>query len=151
MKAQLESFIQCLPEMKLIFIDHHKDLCTYPDRMPLDPMYEMYFEGERNGRLRLITIRSDEKELIAYYLGWIGPAAHYQSTPTDNNDIFYVKKDRRFHGVGKFLFDSVREDNIRRGIKYCRVETKMFAPVEEFMKSQGYEKTAEVYTMWLGA
>lgn len=146
---QHETIQNCLEEIKPTLVIHHKELCTYPDKMPLDPDYPKYFSAEKAGTLQLITARV-EGELVGYYIGFAAMGLHYKSTPTAVNDIFYIKKDKRLKGIGSLLFAAVRQDCHRRGIKFWRIETKAFAPVQEFMEKEGFDAPGIVHTVWLG-
>lgn len=146
---QKESFMACVPELKPIFVVHANELCPYPDKMILDPDYDKYAAGEKAAALQFITVRSDG-ELVGYYVGMIAMSLHYKGVKVNINDIFYIKKEYRLLGVGDKLFNAVKEDNKKLGVKFWRLETKNWLPADKFMEKQGFEKKATVHTMWMG-
>lgn len=147
--CQKEKIADCLEEIKPILQLHYKELCTFPDKMPLDPQYEQYLEGEKRDKIQFITVR-DGDILVGYYVGLIGKGLHYQTILTNLQDIFYVHPDYRMKGLGKILFEQVLLDNQKLGIKYWKVNCKVWNDAGHFFEKFGFKKTEEHYALWIG-
>ena len=70
--AQVESLTERLEEMKPLFPMHWEELALNKDRVPLDPMYEIYLERDANGQVLFVTLRELGKP-VGYVLpkGWL--------------------------------------------------------------------------------
>lgn len=113
---QIESFEQCVPELRVLFLTHHAELGLFRDRMPLDPDYPEYVRREREGSLFLTTGRWNGK-IVAYYCAQVRPGFHYKSTFTGTMDIAYVVPEERNRGLALPLFRHTERELQRRGVK----------------------------------
>ncbi len=147
--AQIESFMGCLDELKPMFPEHHKELGLFQDRMPLDPNYAVYDEAEKLGRLLFVTVR-EAGELIGYWISFISPSLHYQSTLSNQLDIYWVRPDHRGKHAGFALADLVKTESIRRGVKIWYVGSKNHKPSEWFFQRLGFEPCEAYYVQWIG-
>ena len=116
---QIDSFEDCIPELKPLFDVHHVELGLFRDLMPLDPDYREYVRRERAGELFLCTARRNGT-LVAYYCAVVRPGFHYQSTLTGTADIYYVSPEFRGKGLALPLFRHTERELKRRGAKVGR-------------------------------
>ena len=104
--VQEESFEEGLEELQVLLPIHWEDLALNKDKVPLDPIYDIYIDRERKGELIYVTVREDG-DLIGYFIGFIAPGLHYRTCLTCTMDIFYIHPDHRKNGAGSMLFEFV--------------------------------------------
>ena len=68
---EVESFTECLPELKPILPLHYEELALNKDEVPLSPQYDIYEARESLGELLFVTAR-EAGELVGYFIGFIG-------------------------------------------------------------------------------
>lgn len=147
--AQIESFEACLDELRPMLPEHHKELGLFQEKMPLDPNFPVYFAHEQAGSLLFVTVR-DAGALVGYWISFIQPGLHYQSTLTNQMDIYWVHPDHRGQKAGFMLADLVKAECIRRGVKIWYAGSKNHKPSEWFFERLGFEHCEAYYVMWLG-
>ena len=137
--AQIESFGECVPELKGIFIRHHDELGILKDLMPLDPDYGEYVRRERNGMLFLCTVRRNDN-IVAYYVAQTAKGFHYASTFTGTQDICYVVPEERNKGLAVPLFRHVERELRRRGVRVWYSGSKIHNPLgmPEMLRALGF-------------
>ena len=114
--VQIDSFQHSMPELREIFISHHRELGLLKWMMPLDPQYDEYVRREATGILFLVTARRDGK-IVGYYIAQAAPGFHYRSTLTGTMDICYVVPEERNRGLVLPLFRHTEQELRRRGVK----------------------------------
>jgi len=147
--AQIESLSDCLEEMTPLFPEHHKELGLFQDKMPLDPNYDLYWRREASGELVMATIRKNGK-IVGYWPTFISPGMHYKSTLTATMDILWVHPDERGSHAGMMLFDVLKKELKRRGVKLWWAGSKNHKQIEWFLKMCGFEPAETYFCMWLG-
>lgn len=147
--AQIEMLADCLTEMKEMFPAHWRELGLFQDKMPLDPRYDIYESREARGELVMATLRKDGK-VVGYWPTWIAPGIHYGSTLTATMDILYIDPEHRGDGSGKLLFDALKAELLRRGVKLWWAGSKNHKQIEWFLKMLGFEPMETYYAMWIG-
>jgi GNAT superfamily N-acetyltransferase len=146
--AAPEPFMSQVEELKPLLPKHWKELAIYQDRMPLDPLWEVYDGLETAGQLLYVPLRK-AGELIGYFIGVITPGLHYRQTLTCKMDIAFVLPEHRGK-AGTVLFDAVKAELKRRGVKLWWVGSKDHHPIERFYEMFGFERQETYFTMWLG-
>jgi GNAT superfamily N-acetyltransferase len=147
--CQVETMRDTIEELKVMFPVHHEELGLFKDKMPLDPRYEDYEIRENNGQLLLVTVREDAK-IIAYWVSFIVPSLHYQTTLANQLDIFWVHPDHRGNKVGFIMAAKVKEESIKRGVKVWYTGSKNHKESEWFFKLLGFDEVEKHYAMWIG-
>lgn len=147
--AQIELYSDCIEEMKPLFVDHWKELGIYQDKMPLDPNYALYQFRQNQNELVMPTIRENGK-IIGYWPTFITNGLHYNSTLTASMDILYIHPDHRGSGAGKMLFECLRDELKRRGVKIWYTGSKNHKQIEWFLKMMGFDPVETCFAMWLG-
>lgn len=150
--AQIERFMASLPELRPLLPIHYEELGLNRDKVPLDPIFEIYGAREAVGELLYVTIREDG-QLAGYFIGFVAPGLHFRTCLTLTMDIFYIVPDHRGNGGGKLLFDAVRTEAIRRGVQRWFVGDKCHASfhAEKLFEAFGFEKVEHHWSLWLGA
>lgn len=149
--VQIDSFEECIPELRPLFQVHHVELGLYKDLMPLDPEYGEYVRREQEGSLFLTTARRNGT-LVAYYVAIIRPGFHYHSTLTGTADIYYVVPEMRGRGLALPLFRHVEQELRRRGAQIWYSGGKVHNPLGTFKlhKLLGF-RPADMYCVkWIG-
>lgn len=126
--VQVESFVQCLPELRPLFRTHHIELGLFRDRMPLDPDEAEYARREQDGSLFLTTMRRNGT-IVAYYVANVRPGFHYSSTLTGTMDIAYVVPEERNRGLALPLFRHTERELRRRGVQVWYSGSKVHNPL----------------------
>lgn len=128
--THVERFSDCFEEMKALNVIHYHEISEhYKHGVPLNPDYPKYFAKEANGELLYVTLR-DCGQLIGYYIGFIGPALHYQDCLQAALDIIYVEPNSRGQKGGRMLGEMVKAEHCRRGVR---------------LMTMGYKKAHEKY------
>lgn len=146
--AQIEPLCDCLEEMKPMFPLHWDEIAIFQDRMPLAPRYDVYYQREAAGELIMATLRKDGR-IIGYWTTFIAPGLHYGTTLTATMDILFVTPEHRGDGSGQKLFDVLRKELIRRGVKLWWAGSKNHKQIEWFLKMLGFEPMETYFAMWL--
>ena len=147
--CHVESFTERLPELRPLLPLHWEELALNQDKVPLDPIFEIYFDREKKGELIFVTLR-ESGELVGYFIGFIAPGLHYRSCLTCTMDIFYVRKDKRGGRAGIKLFKFVEDELRRRGIDRWFVGSKCKADVSWLFEHLGFDKVEVYFSKWLG-
>jgi hypothetical protein len=145
----VEPFMAQLEELKKIFPLHWAELALNRDKVPLDPMYEIYAQRESAGQLLFIVAR-DAGEIIGYFIGFIAPGLHYKTCLTCTMDIFYVKKEKRTGSAGVRMFRFVEKELKRRGVDRWFMGSKVHADASALFERIGAHKVEIYYSKWLG-
>lgn len=143
--AQVEPFAPFLEEVKPILPRHYAELALDQDKIPLDPMYELYLQRDQAGQAMSVTVREDGK-LIGYFVGFIAPGLHYRTCLTLTMDIFYVVPEHRGHNAGWLLFDEVEKECKRRGIQRMFVGTKLHKDASWLFEKRKYVEVEKYYS-----
>lgn len=149
LSAQVESLTEHLEEIKPLLPYHWKELAIFQDVMPLDPNYDLYLVRDGRGEVMFVTLREDG-ELVGYWISFVAPGLHYQSTLTCTMDILWVKPDKRGGDGGFMLADCVKAEAKRRGVKCWYAGSKNHKEIAWFLERIGMEKIEEYFAMWLG-
>lgn len=147
--AQVELLQNVLEEIKWLFPIHWKELALNQEKVPLDPLYDVYLQREKAGDVVFVSVR-ENGEIVAYFVGFIGTALHYKSMLSCTPDIFYVHPERRKQDIGTLLFMTVRKELKRRGVNNWIIGDKNHKPAGQFFEMLGFKKIENYYSMWLG-
>lgn len=146
--AQPEPFMAQVEELKPLLPLHWEELGIFKDKMPLDPSWETYRAAESNGQLLYVALR-EHGALIGYFVGMVAPGLHYRQTLTCKMDVAFVRPEHRKGGAGNILFDAVKAELKRRGVRLWWVGSKDHHPIEGFYRAFGFEQQETYFTMWL--
>lgn len=147
--VQEESFEEGLNELQVLLPIHWEDLALNKDKVPLDPIYDIYIDRERKGELIYVTVREDG-DLIGYFIGFIAPGLHYKTCLTCTMDIFYIHPDHRKNGAGGMLFEFVEKKLKARGVQRWYCGSKNHKSTEWFFEKIGFKPIETYFSKWLG-
>lgn len=148
--THVEIFMDSIEELKKVIPLHYEELALNKDKVPLEPMWEIYEIRENNGQLIYITLR-ENGILIGYFIGIIAPGLHYRACLTCHMDIFYVHPKHRHKRGGLILFKAVEKELKRRGVQRIYVGHKTHMPdAGRLYMALGYKKVETNYSKWIG-
>lgn len=105
-----------LPELKLHFATHWRELALNQDQVPLSPQYDRYLAKAAAGEIVCVVGR-DVGQVVAYYVGFVGPGLHYSTCLTCVTDIWFVNPTHRTGTAGIRLLKAVEAELRRRGVQ----------------------------------
>ena len=134
-----------------IFEEHYEDLALNQDRVPLDPQLSVYREREKRGELLIMSMRTDDEDLVGYFVGFIAPGLHYQTCLTCTMDIFYVRPKFRDNLLaGLRLLKAVEAELRSRGVHRWFVGSKLHKDIGRLFESLKFQPVEMYYSKWLG-
>ncbi len=146
---QMEPWKSFIQEAKFILPRHWEELALDKDKVPLDPIYEIYDTKDSKDEVMVITVRELGK-LIGYFIGFISPALHYRSCLTCTMDIFYIVPESRGSNCGFGLFKEVEKECKKRGVQRLFVGSKMHKDIAFLFNKLGYTEVERYFTLWMG-
>jgi GNAT superfamily N-acetyltransferase len=147
--AQVEPYMDCLPELMACYDHHWEELALNKDKVPLAPQYDVYEARDDAGQLLLVTLR-DTGRLVGYFIGFIAPGLHYKTCLTLTMDIFWTHPDVRGGFAGVKLFRAVEKDARRRGVHRIFYGSKMHKDASRLFEFLKMEPVEMYYTKWIG-
>lgn len=149
--VQIESWVQCLPELRPLFQKHHAELGLFRDQMPLDPDVAEYGRREHDGSLFLTTVRRNGT-IVAYYVANVRSGFHYSNTLTGTMDIAYVVPEERNRGLALPLFRHTERELRRRGVKVWFSGWKLHNPLgmPRLHELLGFVPADQYVVKWIG-
>lgn len=79
---------------------HYLEVAHYQD-IPLQPNFDRYIEIEKAGNLRTFTARDEYHRLLGYAIFFVNFNMHYSDSLQAVQDVIYLEKSQRGHGIGK--------------------------------------------------
>jgi GNAT superfamily N-acetyltransferase len=143
--VQVENFDPFLEEVKPLLPRHYEELALDQDKIPLDPMFELYTQRSNLGQAMAVTVRETGK-LVGYFVGFVAPGLHYRTCLTLTMDIFYVLSEHRGSGAGYMLFKEVEKECKRRGIQRMFVGSKLHKDASWLFEKLGYVEVERYYS-----
>lgn len=124
---KVEKLKNILHELKEGILDaHYEEIALNKDTIPLDPDYNKYLSLEDADTLFILTVR-DKELIIGYFIGFITPHIHYNSTVFCFTDIYYIKPEYRKTLIGFNLFKEVEKElklkNVNKWILPCKLHS----------------------------
>ena len=94
---------------------HYLEISANQD-IPLDPEWSVYEGCEKNGTLRVYTVRA-EGRLIGYEVLFVRANPHYRGSLQAVQDILFVSKEYRHGSLGyrliKFADDELKKEGVQ--------------------------------------
>lgn len=151
--AAVEPWMERVEELKAHFPSHAEELDTYADRRPLDPNFAEYAARDAAGGVMLVIVRHDAA-IIGYFVGFIGPQLHYQSTLACLGDVFYTVKTARGRVAAAgviAMFRCVITECRRRGVKVLRAGHKLGdQDAAKLFAAFKFKPVEMIHSLWLG-
>jgi len=156
--AHIERLADNMEELKAHFGEHHAELALHQEEVGLDPDYPKYFALEEMGKILCVVLR-DRGQVIAYFVGMVDTALHSKGCLTLQQDIFWLHPQYRdqesltqleAHMLALQLFEAVREEAIRRGVKRWYAGSKWHKDASRVFEELKMQPADVYYTQWLG-
>ena len=144
MKYQSETVQECLLDMLDMLDAHYQEITTHKHLTKLKPDYEAYLEMEKDDAIRVFTVRTDDGELIGYFVTFIQPHIHYSDCIYAMNDILYIHPDHRGGTIAYRLFKKAIQDlrdNTKANI-FC-IHMKVEYPFRGLLTKLDFQLTEE--------
>lgn len=147
--TQIERFTDILRELQVLFPRHWEELALNRDKVPLDPMYEIYLQRDTLNQVIVVTLR-EEGYIRGYFIGFINPGLHYRNCLTCIMDIFYVDPAHRNKMGGLMIFRALEKECKRRGVQRMFVGSKVHKDASKLFEALKFTKVEVFYSKWLG-
>ena len=146
---QEESFDVVYPAVKAMLEAHYREIAQDQEKMPLDVDVDGYRKLEAMGSLSIVTARL-EGNIVGYFVSFIRPHLHYQSTLCAYADIYYVAPEYRNHALGLRLFMAAEAILKARGVQKLFASHKVYADHGALFLGLRWVPTETVYSKWIG-
>ena len=145
----IEKLASIRKDIEPLLLLHWEEIALDKDKIHLDVDWDSYQRLEDNGNLIIITVRINS-ELIGYALWFVREHLHYKNTKWAYNDVIFLKKEHRSHGLGGHLIrvceDLLKEMKVDK-IQWHLKVTNNWTPVLEKM---GYKLEEYVVGKFVG-
>lgn len=146
---QEEKFSPLVPELKKLVMLHREEVGLYQDKFPLDVMWDFFSKLDEAGSLATITARKGG-ELVGYYIAFVQPHPHYQSTLFGINDVIFIHKEHRKGFVGIKLIKMAEKVLKEKGVKVMTIHFKTHLPFDPILERLGWDYAERLYTKYIG-
>lgn len=147
--AQVEPWREFVAEAQPMLPLHWEELALNKDKVPLDPMYEVYDAKDDAGHVLVVTLRQDGV-LKGYFIGFVSPGLHYRTCLTLTMDIFWTHPDIRGGFAGVRLFREVEREAKRRGVQRIFYGSKLHKDASRLFEFLKFSEVERFYTKWIG-
>lgn len=81
--------------------EHYKEIAKYQD-IELKPDFDVYLQAEKNGALKVYTVRAEDNSLQGYAVFFARANPHYKDSIQAVQDVVFIRKEHRGFG-GAFI------------------------------------------------
>lgn len=144
---QVESYLDCEPELCAIYPRHYEELTSNPD-IPLRPRFDIYEDLALRDMVLLVTVR-DVKKLVGYYIGIILHELHYETCLSCTTDIFYVEPEyrcRENEWVGVRMFRAAEAALRKRNVMLWHAASKNHKASTTLLRRMGFRAVDTSYS-----
>ena len=142
---QSERWAAVEEEIQPLLIKNWRETALDHDLIPLDPNLDLYRSRDLAGQLSVVTARASE-ELVGYFINFVTPHPHYQSTLFGLMDVYFLDTKYRQAGNGLRLFQAAERDLASRGVREAIANTKVAHDMSAIFERLGWRKTAITFT-----
>lgn len=153
-----ETLSESFPDAVPLLRQHWREIAHYQD-IPLDVDIDIYAAAERNGALRIFTVRDvvdqydDEMggnikiaRLIGYAVFFVRHNPHYKSSLQAVQDVIYVDPKARGRFVGVRLLRYCEHELAAEGVQVIMHHTKVDHPMlGKLLARSGYEQVDVIW------
>lgn len=141
---QEENIKDLWPEIMPLLEEHFWEISANHD-IPLNPNKEVYNQMQDVGAFKVYTAR-DDGELVGYAAYFVAPNMHYMDSFQANQDVLFLKSDRRKGMTGirliKFADKKLAEYGCQMVYHHVKIKHN-FGRVLEWL---GYNKVEEIHS-----
>lgn len=133
-------------EFSAITYQHWEEITAHKD-IPLNVDWDMYKMMCHSGRVLVVTAREEDKTLLGYAIFLIGPHLHYKNHVYANQDVLFVRKDKRLSmaGVGIKLIRASEALLKARGVDVIVHHVKVDHDFSPLLRKLDYGLTEYIY------
>lgn len=128
-----------------LLVDHREELTTNKDLMILSPDVETYLRLEDLGRMLSLAAFEGE-EIIGYSVNIFGQNLHYSDLMMCQNDVLFVRKDKRRGPTGLRLMRETERLAKERGAEMMLWHAKPGTSLDAILPRLGYKVQDIIYT-----
>jgi hypothetical protein len=143
---QQEDFRDIYDEAMPLFVEHWREISHYPD-IELAPDRAIYEKAAEMGMIKVFTAR-EGTDLVGYAFYFVRPNLHYRNSIQAQQDIIFVKMEKRRGSIGvrliSFADDRLREMGVQVVMQHVKVAHPALGNLLE--KRLGYEHVEQIYT-----
>jgi GNAT superfamily N-acetyltransferase len=147
---QEERFDACLPELLAHVKAHWEETQRDHATMPLDLDLDAYHFMEAEGKLALVTVRT-EGQLVGYCTSFLQAHLKSRHVVCGVVDAYYLAPAYRGQGWGTELFQTVQQVLRARGVQRLFCDTKPWQDLSQMFERDGWRYVGKNYSKWLGA
>jgi L-amino acid N-acyltransferase YncA len=147
--VQVEPYKDFIGDAKKLYPLHWEELALNKDKVPLDPMYELYDYLAEQDALLVVTLRQEGK-LVGYFIGILRPHLHYRTCLTLTMDIFWTHPDIRGGMEGVRLFREVEREAKHRGAHRLYYGSKLHKDCSRLFEYLKMAPVETYYSKWIG-
>lgn len=149
MEYREESYTNIKDDIKPLIEQHWEQIAVNKDKIKLNPDWDEYQRLYFAGNLKIFTAR-DNSELVGYFIAVVSRNIHYKDHLFANNDIIYVRPDKRA-GMTGFKLIKYAESRLKEmGVSVININTKVHAPFDKLMDRMGYNLIERLYSKYIG-
>lgn len=98
----VEDLASIKEELVGLLIQNKEETGAYGPDVPLAPDWSKYFALDKAGILHIITVRTEERKLIGYYVAIVTRHIHYPIMVSDCDTVFILPEYRGSASLGLF-------------------------------------------------
>lgn len=133
-----------ISEIEPLLQAHFEEISHYPD-IPLQPNYDVYAALDKEGSLRMFTIRDQAEHLVGYCIYFLRHNLHYVSSKQASQDILFLGKEYRGSMVGYKFIKWCDEQLQTEGVQVVYQHVKAAHDFSPMLKRMGYELVDLIY------
>jgi len=148
-KAQVEAWSACLPELQAFFPKHAETYSAASKHFVFEPRYDVYSQLEQAGALLVITLR-DYGKLIGYWVAIVTPDLRFRDCLTATADFWHIEPEYRAKAAPLILMRAVEREYQARGVTRSFAGENLAHPSGRLFKAFGYQPSETYYEKFIG-
>ena len=141
---QREFLCDVIDEVQPLLDAHYQELTHHKDKIKLDPQWDQYTALELLNKFFIYTAR-DESELVGYAAFFLMTHMHYRATVVAQNDVLFLRADKRQGTTGIRLIDFAEAELKKLGADKIVWHIKFSKDLRPILHRRGY-RDEEVMT-----
>jgi len=134
---QTEKLETVVDDAKELLFQHYQELTQYKSKIILKPIWEKYFDLEKNSKFFLFTARNNG-ELVGYSGFFLDSHIHYADTLVAVNDVLFLKKEFRQGLTGIRLLKYSEKEMAKLGADKISWHVKFSNDFRPILHRMGY-------------
>ena len=148
MKYAIENVYEIHHEMDELLAIHYDQVSTHKHIKVLAPKWERFKELTEMGHCRTATVRTDDDELVGYFITFIFPHVHFDCVMAMNDAVFLHPDHRGFASYKLFKF-AIADLRACSEADILAVHMKIHLPFRELLAKLGFNQTEESWELAL--